>query len=1311
VSAPHPASRANRASSRATGVRSARSASDSQTAPSHTPNATGTISTPVSPEAQKILKLSLEEQESLQNRADSLNEKSNALQKSAPSSDYRAEAKRFAENFMKQHYGLDVDADHTYLNEFEPSGPFIEPNVGSDDSAIGHSHTPHAAGTLKKSISLTDLFIHNYPDVHTNDMGPIAGKYGIYSSNDPNQTYPPHGIVDDVTLYKDMQRSPEFATAYQRSIDDYRNNYRDDLSRLANARAQLEIDVQYRSGDLPKEDYDLAKAGLGARDHGHNVAVYPVQIGDYTSRDMLRIVDNASGRTLLFTHGDARPIRAFANQTEAWNDLVERNGTREKGESFANAHFSKNDAQGRDKAPGVAALLQYAADYHANQRHPVAGGPDGIAVDRLASVEAIHGDPFAHLTDIAVDGVKDDANYDITSNKDAYDASVISRTKYIPVIGSVLEAVLGKTQGERSEGTALSVLDLGTLFLGGAEAESKWLGTLGKDIAEDKATTTAAKEAMENDMSHLPLSTSVPGRPGAPSRPSGVLGYLDEAKGVTPNSLDTPFSDMLPVTLDGQTFYTYKSPNIGGVYELYRISPGNPRQMESINQFAVKNEGQWQRYRPTVGGGLKDRILGVDMTEMRSRLETWGASEAEKGVAPQSIATAKAKIEQALSSRHPDLQLNNLGLRTLPDDVLKKLTWLEELDLSGNKLESLPQPIDKLQQLKSLNVSHNENLLDLTDKLGSLSQLTHLDVSYDPNLLFLPATIGRLSRLETLNASHGLLTTEALPDSLRNLTHLKTADFSFNRFTKIPSSVTGIRSLESLDFSHNRISDLTRDIENATHLKSLFLNNNEISLIGFTPEHVDGSSTSILREVKLDNLKRLEHLDLSNNRIVALHENMGDLKSLKSLHLENNRLTRLPPTIAKSPSLESLYLQNNRLTQFIRSDAPLKPMQLRHLDLSNNRLGKVDKWVFNLPAGSHVNVSNNPINLIPPHRSILNSRIELTITEPFENNLRGELNRYAENIPNLTLRRLHPHEEGHSAIQQQVNRLFPGDTAEAWAQDWNHPGERYARDFAEVLRRLMRTGEARQNPAAMKARIKNLLIAMKQDPDLRQPIFNIAEDTIGHCVDRVQLGFSRMEEHVDDYLLEHNRLSTKEAANKIKQKFNLSLVHQLVREKIQANPGLAQEELEVELAYTTGLRKAGINLPGTDQHMQFPRISGVSHADIENAKQTISASQNSPEMISFLAENEPWQNLLKKRYAEKYEDAMAPFHKQWDELEESELTEQKPGQSNNDYQKEKQVWKTQYETAVDKWVAEKAKTEKALFRQLTQDYLAAESAN
>lgn len=1232
----------------------------------------------------------MEELETLEVRSSALQKQRKDLLATAPT--YKGEASNYAKKFIKDHFGLDVDPDHTYLNIFTPS------NVKNQDWLTGithdpdHSQTPHSVGTLTQSVSLTDLFINNFPaDFDPGMLDPSAGKYGIYASNDPHQVYPPAGILDLKKLYNVMRYGNDFVGAYEKSLDNWFKARGDKYTRLAEDNAQIQADLQYKTDHLSEQDYQLASAGFNAKGHGNgrNISVYPVMIGAYRSKDMLRIVDNDSGRNLLYIPGDKLPVRGFNNAGKAWNWLTDSHGTPDAADAFAEAHFSRNDATGRSNGfvPGVSRLLQDAAAYHENMRRPIVGGEYSINVDSFGETEAITPDPFGHVTGIAAQGVKDDARYDITSNDDVSKTRRLSWTKYIPVIGGLDEAIEGKTPEVRGEGALSALTDLFTFVMGPEEKA-------GEAIAETAAKKEEQDILTEEGEQMLPAGLEARKLPSSKtsSLSSGVYRYLHEAKAAHSDGLAAYRSPLtLPAgakpnaqgmyDINGKRYVTLKRDITQGkaLYEAQKVDDHyelrKPGQSTAWNAPWLKRneDGSFSAMRGALQGGgrLTERVFGPDMAEMRKRLDTWGSGEIAAGTSRDQVIIAKTAIEQALSSRAPRLDLHGLGLRSLPEDVLKKLTWLKQLDLSGNSLTQLPSNIDKLKQLTKLNVSSN------------------------PHLASLPETLGNLKNLETLDASHGALRSLA-PNSFDRLKHLKNVDLSYNHLEKIPPSLARNSSIESLDLSHNEIANFTHDFEKAENLKDLDLSNNSILHLG----HTDAGR---FEPIDFSKFKSLERLDLSHNNMASLPHSFGDLPNLKILHLEENGLTVLPNTFGRLQNLEVLNLKNNELSRFIPTDSAHKPMKLRSLDLSGNRLGTLNTWVFELPQGSRVNYANNPIVQIPLASNIQNSQIDLTIDAPTRSALRRELDNIQQRNPDLALHRIEQVQE--ERLQEIINSIFPDNTGESWAQGWSNLQERYTDDFATTLERIMNTREGTVNPDQMKERIRNLLTAMKNHPDLRQRIFDTAEDTVGHCGDRLQLGFSRMEMQADDYLMEHGLIPDQDVGKKIIGKFNLSIIHQLVAEKIAANPGLANEELEVELAYTTRLRREGINLPSNDQHMQFERLTRLTDEDIEQAKQRILASDNSPEMISFISENESWQSLLKRHYKKQYDDAMAPFNERWDALEEMHAPDRKPGQAEDDYRREKQLWENDYEEKVRIWQSERSEAEKSLFERLTRQEL------
>ncbi|MBS3903918.1 MAG: hypothetical protein KGZ39_01160 [Simkania sp.] len=114
------------------------------------------------------------------------------------------------------------------------------------------------------------------------------------------------------------------------------------------------------------------------------------------------------------------------------------------------------------------------------------------------------------------------------------------------------------------------------------------------------------------------------------------------------------------------------------------------------------------------------------------------------------------------------LDLKGLGLSSLPQRVFGELTQLTDLDVSGNRLEELPEEIVELSRLTTLKAYSNQ-LRSLPKDIGKLQKLDALDIS-ENNLLELPVGIGELVNLTSLDLSENPL--QGLPTTIGDLRNL-----------------------------------------------------------------------------------------------------------------------------------------------------------------------------------------------------------------------------------------------------------------------------------------------------------------------------------------------------------------------------------------------------------------------------------------------------------------------------------------------------------------------------------------------------------
>lgn len=176
---------------------------------------------------------------------------------------------------------------------------------------------------------------------------------------------------------------------------------------------------------------------------------------------------------------------------------------------------------------------------------------------------------------------------------------------------------------------------------------------------------------------------------------------------------------------------------------------------------------------------------------------------------------AETLINLAKLSEAKALNLNYLELKNLPPNIfsleklerlylsntlldnnqiiliVKCLSQLQELDISGNSLSVLPRDINQLSQLRSLDLSNNK-LKILPDSIGQLSKLQTLDLSHN-QLKVVFESIAQLSQLQGLSFGHNQL--KFVPENVGQLSQLQTLDFSHNQLVSIPKSIGQLSQL------------------------------------------------------------------------------------------------------------------------------------------------------------------------------------------------------------------------------------------------------------------------------------------------------------------------------------------------------------------------------------------------------------------------------------------------------------------------------------------------------------------------------------
>ena len=372
------------------------------------------------------------------------------------------------------------------------------------------------------------------------------------------------------------------------------------------------------------------------------------------------------------------------------------------------------------------------------------------------------------------------------------------------------------------------------------------------------------------------------------------------------------------------------------------------------------------------------------------------------------------------------LSLNKCQLREV-GSALTELTSLEELDLSGNPIKTLPQDLSNFKHLKKLSLDKCQ-LTEVGSALTELTSLEELHLSWN-RIKTLPQELSNLKRLKKLSLNKcqlrevGSALTEltsleeldlsgnpirTLPQDLSNLKHLKKLDLHECQLREVGSALTELTSLEDLLLAGTPIKTLPQYLFNLKHLKKLSLNKCQLREVGSALTELtsleelnlswnriktlpqDLSNLKRLKKLSLNKcqltevgsalteLTSLEELDLSMNPIKALPQDLSNLKCLKKLVLFNCHLTEVGSALTELTSLEELDLSMNPIKALPQDLSNLKC--LKKLDLSNCHLTEVGSALTELTSLEELDLSGNPIETLPQDLSNLEHLKKLSQT-------------------------------------------------------------------------------------------------------------------------------------------------------------------------------------------------------------------------------------------------------------------------------------------------------------------------------------------
>ncbi|KAG6434564.1 hypothetical protein SASPL_106202 [Salvia splendens] len=294
------------------------------------------------------------------------------------------------------------------------------------------------------------------------------------------------------------------------------------------------------------------------------------------------------------------------------------------------------------------------------------------------------------------------------------------------------------------------------------------------------------------------------------------------------------------------------------------------------------------------------------------------------------------------SSTNASLHCSWSGVQCSLNGAVVELN-LSHMNLSGR----VPDEIQLLQSLTSLNLSSNAFACPLPLSLANLTALEAIDLSQNYFTDQFPSGLGSAPGLVSVNAS-GNNFSGYLPRDLANATLLESLDVRGNFFQgSIPTAYMSLNRLKFLGLSGNNLTGkIPLEIGEMTSLETAVLGYNEF----------EGGIPS-----QFGNLSSLKYLDLAvanlRGRIPA---ELGELKELTTLFLYKNNLEgRIPPEISGMASLQLLDLSDNALSGEIPARiGDLKNLQLLNL-MCNELSGAVPASITTLTQLTVLELWNN----------------------------------------------------------------------------------------------------------------------------------------------------------------------------------------------------------------------------------------------------------------------------------------------------------------------------------------------------------------
>ncbi|KAJ8929054.1 hypothetical protein NQ314_018300 [Rhamnusium bicolor] len=320
------------------------------------------------------------------------------------------------------------------------------------------------------------------------------------------------------------------------------------------------------------------------------------------------------------------------------------------------------------------------------------------------------------------------------------------------------------------------------------------------------------------------------------------------------------------------------------------------------------------------------------------------------------------------------LTLIDNRLESLPE-VFLNLQNLQTLDLSHNEIKVIElEPFRTLRTLDVLNLSANSLTKIDSGSFSGLNVLKCLDLSRNNLTKLDDQVLLPLSSLQYLNLSNNRL--EALNEvCFSSLIMLQQLDVSWNRLARVAPGSLQLPSLARLLLAGNPQLGRSREaavlVGTGRRLQTVDASRTGLKQVPAALTHsirtlrLAGNSIQTINCGDLDSYPLLQLLDFTSNDLEVIEEDaMGRLDSLSVLYLTDNNIHEIPKSLPEK--LKVLHLEHNNI-QRVSSKDLLGLTGLEVLLLSDNKIRTVDEAAFSqLVSLVTLDLSRNPVTILQP---------------------------------------------------------------------------------------------------------------------------------------------------------------------------------------------------------------------------------------------------------------------------------------------------------------------------------------------------------